>query len=101
MLVNYTSCQLQQIEASLLRRPFSPICKSDGSFSVIQCTMTPKLKCWKVDRNGRKIEDYDITFNSKPHPQQPSGVGKEKEKRIKQQSTLDDEEIGTQAVKHQ
>ena len=91
MLVNYTSCQLQRIEASLLRRPFRPICKPDGSFGEIQCTTTPKLKCWKVDRDGKKIEDYDITFNSKPHPQQSLQT---KEKRIRQHSTLGDDEIG-------
>lgn len=88
MIANYTLCQMQQIEASISRRTFPPICKADGSFNEIQCT--PNLKCWRVDREGIKIQDIDVTLKYKAGPRQSLEV---KEKRIGQYSDLD-EEIG-------
>ncbi|CAH3198828.1 unnamed protein product, partial [Porites evermanni] len=57
---NYTKCQLQKIKSSILRSPFTPTCKADGSYQEIQCITTPSLKCWRVDREGRKIQDVDV-----------------------------------------
>ena len=88
LIVNYTSCQLQQIEASISRSTFTPNCNADGSFRPMQCSMSPTLKCWQVDKEGRKIQDMDVTLN---YPRQPMEA---KEKRIGQFADLVDKEIG-------
>jgi len=52
--------------------------------------MTPTIRCWKVDREGRKIQNIDVTINYNAHPRQPMAA---KEKRIGQFSDMEDEEI--------
>lgn len=75
--VNYTTCQLQKVEAALRRRGFSPACNPDGSFREIQCTTTTPLKCWKVNAHGKKIQETDVTIKfSSPSPSERRQQGK-------------------------
>ncbi|KAJ7389104.1 hypothetical protein OS493_033426 [Desmophyllum pertusum] len=88
--VNFTTCQLQQIEAALKRSTFTPVCKPDGSFKEIQCTTTPTLQCWRVNTKGNKIEDVDVTIHLPVHRRQPQVS---KEKRIGEYPELEGDEI--------
>lgn len=90
-IVNYTTCQLQQIEAALKRSSFTPVCKPDGSFKEIQCVTTPTLKCWEVNTEGKKIRDIDVTIHLTAHRRQPQ---ESKEKRIGVYPALEEDEIG-------
>lgn len=89
--MNFTACQLQQIEAALKRSSFTPVCKPDGSFKEIQCATTPTLKCWEVNREGKKIQDIDVTIHLSAHRRQPQ---ESKEKRIGVYPALEEDEIG-------
>ena len=53
--------------------------------------MTPTVKCWRVDKEGRKIQDIDVTIKYNAHVRQPQAA---KEKRIGRFSDMEDEEIG-------
>lgn len=88
--VNFTACQLQQIEAALKRSSFTPVCKPDGSFKEIQCATTPTLSCWEVNREGKKIQDIDVTIHLTAHHRQQQ---LSKEKRIGVYPTLEEDEI--------
>lgn len=90
-IVNFTACQLQQIEAALKRSSFTPVCKPDGSFKEIQCATTPTLNCWEVNREGKKIQDIDVTIHLTAHHRQQQ---LSKEKRIGVYPTLEEDEIG-------
>ena len=92
-LVNYTTCQLQKIQAALRRRSFSPGCNPDGSFREIQCTTTTSMKCWKVDPHGKKIQDIDATIKFSSERHQPL-ASKEKTISIRQFPELEEDEIG-------
>lgn len=95
MSVNYTLCQLKKIEASLSRSSFTPTCKADGSFQEIQCQINPALKCWKVDREGKKIQDLDATIKVTEPIGRQSQEAKEKKKITEHQSSFwEDDEIG-------
>lgn len=87
---NYTKCQLQKIKSSILRSPFTPTCKADGSYQEIQCITTPSLKCWRVDQEGRKIQDVDVTIqHDAPIRQSDARVGQ----RIGRFFSMEDDEI--------
>jgi len=90
-IVNFTACQLQQIEAALKRSSFTPVCKPDGSFKEIQCVTTPMLKCWEVNREGKKIQDIDVTIHLTSHRRQSH---ESKERRIGVYPSLEGDEIG-------
>ena len=90
-IVNFTACQLQQIEAALKRSSFTPVCKADGSFKEIQCATTPTLKCWEVNGEGKRIQDIDVTIHLTAHRRQPQ---QSKEKRIGVYPALEEDEIG-------
>ena len=90
-IVNFTACQLQKIEAALKRSSFTPVCKPDGSFKEVQCVTTPALKCWKVNIEGKKIQDIDVTIHLTAHRRQPQ---QSKEKRIGVYPALEEDEIG-------
>lgn len=96
MSVNYTLCQLKKIEASLSRSSFTPTCKADGSFQEIQCQINPVLKCWKVDREGKKIQDLDATIKVTEPIGRQSLEAKEKKKNTEHQSSFwgEEDEIG-------
>lgn len=94
-LVNYTTCQLQKVEAALRRRGFSPACNPDGSFREIQCTTTTPLKCWRVNAYGEKIKETDVTikFSSPSEHRQPqASIGKPKN--VQQFPNLEEDEMG-------
>lgn len=95
LVVNYTTCQLQKIEAALMRRGFSPACNPDGSFREIQCTTTTPLKCWRVNAQGEKFQETDVTIkfssNSKRHQPQ---AWKRKPRNVRQYPNLEEDEMG-------
>ncbi|KAL9981487.1 hypothetical protein ACROYT_G010194 [Oculina patagonica] len=88
--VNYTTCQLQRNEAALKRSSFAPVCNPDGSFKEIQCATTPTLKCWQVNKEGKKIQDIDVEIHLSAHHRQPQAA---KEKRIGVYPALDEDEM--------
>ena len=76
----------------MLRSPFTPTCKADGSYQEIQCITTPSLKCWRVDQEGRKIQDVDVTIqHDAPIRQSDARVGQ----RIGRFFSMEDDEIGS------
>ncbi|XP_074636981.1 serine protease hepsin-like isoform X1 [Acropora palmata] len=101
--VNYTLCQLKKIEASLSRSSFTPTCKADGSFQEIQCQINPVLKCWKVDREGKKIQDLDATIKVTEPIGRQSLEAKEKKKNTEHQSSFweEEDEIDGESVPQQ
>lgn len=92
--VNYTTCQLQKIEAALMRRGFSPACNPDGSFREIQCTTRTPLKCWRVNAQGEKIQETDVTikFSSNSERHQPQ-ASKRKPRNVRQYPNLEEDEM--------
>lgn len=95
LVVNYTTCQLQKIEAALMRRGFSPACNPDGSFREIQCTTRTPLKCWRVNAQGEKIQETDVTikFSSNSERHQPQ-ASKRKPRNVRQYPNLEEDEMG-------
>ena len=78
-----------------MRRGFSPACNPDGSFREIQCTTRTPLKCWRVNAQGEKIQETDVTikFSSNSERHQPQ-ASKRKPRNVQQYPNLEEDEMG-------